>query len=173
MKLAWMGEYRDVVEKLIRYCNIYAAVYKKEAYRGTDVKISYSQIQVVEYLLENEELHQNMAMIAGRLGITRSAFTKLVNRLAEKGLLEKFHASDNRRDVIVQVTAQGRQVYADYSDYIYREHFSKMFEAGRAIPRESLPAIAAMLNAGLRDDAPQQPCRETPKLIPVKKKAGR
>ena len=58
MKLAWMGEYRDVVEKLIRYCNIYAAVYKKEAYRGTDVKISYSQIQVVEYLLENEELHR-------------------------------------------------------------------------------------------------------------------
>ncbi len=173
MKLAWMGEYRDVVEKLIRYCNVYAAVYKKEAYLGTNVKVSYSQIQVLEYLLENEELHQNMAMIAGRLGITRSTFTKLVNRLVEKGLLEKFHASDNRRDVIVQATEQGRRVYADYSDYVYRAHFSRMFEVGRAIPRESLPAIAAMLDAGIRDDAPQQPCKETPKLIPVEKRNGR
>ena len=28
MKLDWMGEYRDVVEALIHYCNIYAGVYR-------------------------------------------------------------------------------------------------------------------------------------------------
>ena len=43
MKLEWMGEYRDIVEQLIKYCNVYAAVYKKEEFMGTDIPISYAQ----------------------------------------------------------------------------------------------------------------------------------
>ncbi len=38
MKLEWMGEYRDIVEQLIKYCNVYAAVYKKEEFMGTDIR---------------------------------------------------------------------------------------------------------------------------------------
>ena len=55
MKLEWMGEYRDVVEALIRYCNVYAHVYNREKLHHEGVTYSYSQIQVLEYLLENEE----------------------------------------------------------------------------------------------------------------------
>ena len=29
MKLSWMGEYRELVEALIHYCNIYSGVYLK------------------------------------------------------------------------------------------------------------------------------------------------
>ena len=52
MELAWLGRYRNCVEALIHYCNIYAAVYKtdKMEYRG--IRYSYSKIQVLEYLLE-------------------------------------------------------------------------------------------------------------------------
>ena len=57
MQLEWMGEYRDVLEKLIHYCNVYAAVYKKEMPPIEGVSFSFSQIQVVEYLLEKEELN--------------------------------------------------------------------------------------------------------------------
>ena len=78
MKLEWMGEYRDIVEQLIKYCNVYAAVYKKEEFMGTDIQISYAQIQIIEYLLENEELHLNMKQLAAKLGITTSNFSKLV-----------------------------------------------------------------------------------------------
>ena len=54
MKLDWMGEYRGVVEALIHYCNIYAGVYRIEKMTYRDVRYSYAQIQVLEYLLENE-----------------------------------------------------------------------------------------------------------------------
>ena len=87
MKLQWMGEYRPFVEKLIKYANVYASIYNKEDYYGTSIPISFSQIQVLEYLLENEELNLNMSEIAGRLGISPSAFTKLVNKLTQKDLL--------------------------------------------------------------------------------------
>lgn len=109
MKLEWMGEYRDIVEQLIKYCNVYAAVYKKEEFMGTDIPISYAQIQIIEYLLENEELHLNMKQLAAKLGITTSNFSKLVNKLESKGLLQKYHAANNRKEVIIQVTEYGKK----------------------------------------------------------------
>ena len=75
MKLEWMGKNREIVEALIHYCNIYAGVYRMEKMHYGDVTYSYSQIQVLEYLLENEERGENMSCIAHRLGITRSNFT--------------------------------------------------------------------------------------------------
>lgn len=168
MKLEWMGEYRDVVEQLIKYCNVYAAAYRKEFKPGTDIPMSFAQIQVIEYLLENEELHQNMKQIAKRLGITTSNFSKLVNKLEEKELLEKFHTEENKKEVIIKVTDYGRNVYKDYSDYIYRSHFSMMFEAAKEIPRECLPQIANMLAAPYAKEQCER--KEKPKLVPIHKK---
>ena len=71
MKLEWMGEHRDVVEALIHYCNIYAGVYRIEKMEFLGITYSYAQIQVLEYLLENEERNENMSSIAHRLGITQ------------------------------------------------------------------------------------------------------
>ena len=82
MKLEWMGEYRDVVEALIHYCNRYSASYKAEKLELFGINFSFAQIQVLEYLLENEDLCQNMSQIAERLGISRSNFTKIIHRLA-------------------------------------------------------------------------------------------
>lgn len=150
MKLEWMGEYRDVVEKLMKYCNEYGNIYKREQHYGTDIKISYAQIQVIEYLLENEERHQNMSTIASRLGVSLSVFSKLVNQLATKGLLQKYHTQSNKKDVIIQVTELGRKTYTDYSEFIVRTHFQKMFAVADKLPRETLPLIAQMLDAGLK-----------------------
>ena len=97
VKLEWLGEYREVVEALIRYCNIYAAAYKLEKMEFRGVTYSYAQIQVLEYLLENEDGDENMSAVAGRLGITRSNFTKIAGRLVQKGLLEKRYMPGSRK----------------------------------------------------------------------------
>lgn len=149
LKLEWMGEYREMIEKLIKYCNVYALVYNKEMEIGIEAKISLSQIQVVEYLLENEDLHQNMSEIACRLGISPSAFSKLINRLSQKGFLNKYHTSENRKDIIIRVTDYGREIYRQYADYIIGTHFSKMFQVANEIPKEYIPKIAKMLDVGI------------------------
>ena len=151
MELAWMGEYREVVEALIHYCNIYAAAYKVEKMRYRDVSFSYAQIQVLEYLLENEEREDNMSAIAARLGITRSSFTKIVSRLVEKGLLEKSRMPGSRKELRVTVNEKGRALYADYSQDILRWHFSPMFRELRKIPPEYYPMIRGALYGAMRD----------------------
>lgn len=134
MKLEWMGEYRDVVEALIRYCNVYAHVYNREKLHHEGVTYSYSQIQVLEYLLENEEKCETMTQIATRLGITRSNFTKIVNRLEEKGLVDKKYATGSRKNINVTVNEKGRKLYRTYSGLILRHHFAPMFEHLKEIP---------------------------------------
>ena len=127
MKLAWMGENREIVEALIHYCNIYAGVYRIEKMCFRGITYSYSQIQVLEYLLENEERNDNMSAIAHRLGITRSNFTKIVTRLCKKGLVEKVRMPGSKRDLNVVVNDLGRELYEDYSRGILKRHFEPMF----------------------------------------------
>ena len=150
MKLEWMGEHRGVVEALIHYCNIYAAVCHKEqmAYRG--VRYSYSQIQVLEYLLENEERGDNMASVAKRLGITRSNFTKIANKLAKKGMVEKRCLPGCRRDHCVEVTPFGRELYEDYSAGVYKRHFEPMFEELDKLSPEARDTVRNALMNSLR-----------------------
>lgn len=141
MKLEWMGKHRDVVEALIYYCNVYAASYKLEQLKYRDVTFSFSQVQVIEYLLENEECNENMSVIAARLGITRSNFTKIVNRLVKKGLLDKSPMPGSHKEMKVTVNALGRELYGTYSQEILRYHFSPMFSCLGRIPEEYYPDI--------------------------------
>ena len=149
MKLSWMGEYRDVVDALIHYCNIYAAAYKIEKMEFRGVSYSYAQIQVLEYLLENEERNENMSAIAARLGITRSNFTKIVNRLVAKGLLEKHHLPGSRKELRLTVNALGRELYEDYSQEILRWHFAPMFRHLDRIDKSAYPAMHDALYAAM------------------------
>lgn len=149
MKLAWMGEYREVVEALIHYCNIYAAAYKVEKMQFRGVTYSYAQIQVLEYLLENEERNENMSAIAERLGITRSNFTKIVNRLVAKGLLDKGYMPGSRKALKLTVNELGRELYKDYSQDILRWHFSPMFRELAALDPASYPVIRDALYAAM------------------------
>ncbi len=160
MKLDWMGEYRGVVEALIHYCNIYAGVYRIEKMTYRDVRYSYAQIQVLEYLLENEERGDNMCSIARRLGITRSNFTKITQRLVQKGLVEKKSLPGCRRDLCVEVTPFGRELYEDYSKGVFLRHFSSMFEElekltpeARAYVRDALMAAMHSANKDRSDDS--------------------
>ena len=114
MQLEWMGQYRDLMEKLIQYGNAYAQNYNREMDLGNGVRFTPAQLQALEYILENEEQNQNMAQIAARLGITPSSFSKNVAKMVEKGFLEKYHASNNRKDVIIRVSPAGREAYGRY-----------------------------------------------------------
>lgn len=169
MELKWMGRYRGVVEQLIRYCNVYAGVYKKETlYPKTNVAVSYSQVQVLEYLLENEELNQNMSTIAKRLGITLSSFSKMINVLTEKGLVEKYYIEGNKKNIIVHINDRGRALYEEYTQYIVKRHFAAMFDALRDLPDEYLPMLADAL---AKHPVATQAVESAPVLIPVSPKS--
>lgn len=167
MKLEWLGEYRNIIEKLIRFSNLYSGVLHKKQLLGTDIEISFSQIQVVEYILENENLMQNMSTIAYRLGISYSTFSKLASSLVDMGLLQKFNISGNKKDIIIQPTEYGKEQYLKYSRFMQELWIKRIAEAGSAIPKEYLPHVANMLDAASAISVEEE-SKKKKKLIPVK-----
>lgn len=166
MRIEWLDRYRDLVESIILFANRYSSIKTKEVL-GTDVFYSFEQIQVIEYLLENEELQLNMRGVAERLGLKPSAFTKLVNRLEAKGLLEKYKTSDNQKNIVVLVSDQGKKLYDEYRDNIAKRLFEGMFQAGETISDEELQQFTRMIQGLSHYEIKRVP--DGNQLIPIKK----
>ena len=164
MKLEWMGKYRRLVEMIIRCCNRYSQGYTKEYHYNFPVAFSPAQLQVMEYILENEEENQPMGEIAGRLGISQSAFSKNVKKMVEKGLLERYHMEGNKRTIIIKVSDLGREAYRCYSETIYEGLFRSVFEALDEIPDEYIERFtqAMEIAAGPKPEASRK------KLVKIK-----
>ena len=60
MNLIWLGKYRSFFENLSLYTNVYGQAYTIQGFHGTSVPCSLAQIQVLEYILENEEENQQI-----------------------------------------------------------------------------------------------------------------
>lgn len=133
MKLEWMGDHRELIEKIIKYGNAYSNTYKLQRSYGTDMMFSASQIQTLEYILEAEDKEEKMSEMAARLGVSRSTFSKNVKNLTEKGLLEKYHLSGNRKDIYVKPSANGRKVYAQYTEFVRELCFDDIFRLAGTI----------------------------------------
>lgn len=99
MKLEWMGEYRDVVEAIIGVANIYNQIYNYKVFSDPSGKIllTANEVQIIEYIYENEERNDNMSEVARRLSISQSTFSKKVKQLVQKGLLERYCTVSNKK----------------------------------------------------------------------------
>lgn len=121
MKLEWMGENRELMRALIRYANLYAHGQADRLAYGEGTALSGQEWQTLECILEFEGENYNMATLADRLGIPASNFSKYVKTLVEKGLVERYKRADNRKEIILLPTGEGRALYRKNSEQIARE----------------------------------------------------
>lgn len=155
MKLEWMGPYRPLVEEYIKAMNRYARSYRDTNMEIDGVPLSAATIQVLEYILENEEEQLPMARLAERLGVTRGAFSKTTALLCSQGLVEKRHPEQSGREYVLTLTQKGRKVYERYSNAVYKQLFEPIFqELGRMAPEqiESTLRIYRIINRSQEGD---------------------
>jgi len=67
--------------------------------------ISFAQFFLLSYLATSKEL--TMTDIARKMGHSTAAATGLVDRLEKLGYMERAHAVDDRRKVLVSITPKG------------------------------------------------------------------
>ena len=140
----WMGEYRSLVEEIIRLCNESSTKFCKPANFNTPILLSAHEIQIIEYILENKD--EKMSVIAKRLGITRGAFSNNVTKLIEMGCLKKELREGNKKDKYVVVTDYGEKIYETYVNFIYKRTFEELFRLADTIPKEHIETFCKMLN---------------------------
>ena len=71
--------------------------------------VSFSQFYLLSYLSTSREL--TMTDIARKMGHSTAAATGLVDRLEKLGYVERSHAADDRRKVMVRITAKGSDMF--------------------------------------------------------------
>jgi DNA-binding MarR family transcriptional regulator len=74
----------------------------KELGRGN---VSFAQYCLLGFL--SQQKHLTMTQIAQRMGHTTAAATGLVDRLEKLGHVRRVHATDDRRKILVGITATG------------------------------------------------------------------
>lgn len=126
MNLEWMGNYRDIVGNFYRSANGYSLICKIELF-GDTVRFSPYEVQILEHIIEYADQRKNMKWYAAHLGLSQATYSKYVRKLVEKGLVEKYHASDNRKDVILMVSSLGMEEYQKYTRYMQENLFSDLF----------------------------------------------
>lgn len=89
--------------------------------------ISFAQFFLLSYLSTSKEL--TMTDIARKMGHSTAAATGLVDRLEKLGYMERTHAVDDRRKVLVRITAKGLDIVSRLRDELQGRIAEAMEEA--------------------------------------------
>lgn len=88
--------------------------------------ISFAQFFLLGYLATSKEL--TMTDIARKMGHSTAAATGLVDRLEKLGYMERTHAVDDRRKVLVRITSRGLELVSRLRDELQNQIADAMSE---------------------------------------------
>jgi len=92
--------------------------------------ISFAQFFLLSYLSTSKEL--TMTDIARKMGHSTAAATGLVDRLEKLGYMERTHAIDDRRKVLVRITPKGLDLVSRLRDELQNRIADAMQETQTA-----------------------------------------
>ena len=73
-----------------------------------------SEVHCIEYIEKNVD--SNVTKLAESFFMTRGAISKLTKKLIEKGLIESYQKSDNKKEIYFRLTEQGKVIYKIHED---------------------------------------------------------
>jgi DNA-binding MarR family transcriptional regulator len=113
----------------------------KDLSRGN---ISFSQFYLLSYLSTSREM--TMTDIARKMGHSTAAATGLVDRMEKLGYVERAHAADDRRKVMVRITAKGLELVAKLRTAL-QNRVAEAMEESKSSDMDGLLASAGLLAA--------------------------
>ena len=156
MKLEWMGRYRDMIGNFYRSANGYSQICKNELF-GEPVMFSPYEVQIMEHILEHADEHRNMKWYASRLGLSQATYSKYVQKLVDKGLVEKYHTSDNKKDIILMVSPLGLREYQAYAAVAESQLFHDLFSYLDSLGEAELETVDKVFSLFGRMHAEKRP----------------
>lgn len=166
----WMGRYRMLVQLLTQNANQSVTFAKNAAKNAPSKGTSCPQEwQVLEYIIEHEDDAENMRQISDMLGIPKSSLTKYTKHLCELGFLRRYRTDDNKKNIILRATDEGKAHYVSVAEKMMRPLFDRFFEDLDCIPQEYLDLfVEALRKHNIRRAMPP----EVHKLVPLDQPDG-
>jgi DNA-binding MarR family transcriptional regulator len=107
-----------------------------------DHDLSVSEYSVLDALGRQDGFHLRMNQLSTAVVLSHSATTRLVARLEERGLLERYLCPTDRRGIYTEVTAAGRKLL-DTARPTHDEALAEALTKAEELP-ELAPLVAAL-----------------------------
>ncbi|SHK73917.1 MarR family transcriptional regulator [Desulforamulus aeronauticus] len=87
-----------------------------------------SEVHCIEYIGRNVD--SNVTKLAESFYMTRSAISKITKKLIEKGFIESYQKSDNKKEIYFRLTPQGKVINKVHEELHkeFRERDKAVFE---------------------------------------------
>lgn len=166
MNSEWMGRYRELVASLVAHSNLVARTILVKVEIGEGISLNATEWQTLEYIIEHRFETLSMIDMSERLGIPQSSFSKTVKTLCGLGLVEKYQAINNRKNIILKPSDAALSLYDDYSRVLDKQ-FGPFFRELESVSDADLAAVSRAIRALNESLFPPEPAETqgAPKLI--------
>ncbi|EJR80626.1 hypothetical protein IK7_03235 [Bacillus cereus VD156] len=73
-----------------------------------------SEVHCIEYIENNAD--SNVTQLAEAFYVTRGATSRMTKKLIQKGLVESYQKSENKKEIYFRLTEQGKEIYKIHED---------------------------------------------------------
>lgn len=109
--------------------------------------LSYNQYKTLLTIADREEC--SLGDLAGDLEVAMSSASQMVNRLVERGLVNRELAADNRRQVVIALSPEGRRFIENLQKElvrVYEKVLARLGEDDQEALVRSLETMTRILN---------------------------
>lgn len=114
--LASISEQLEVYKNHNRDVDILEAI-KNDSRFDTSITagLTMSDLHVILAVANGDK--PTISAIVAQVSLTQGAVSKILNKLTNKQVVEKFHQPGNKKETLVELTSRGEAVYQIYQDY--------------------------------------------------------
>ncbi|UCE72558.1 MAG: MarR family transcriptional regulator [Nitrospiraceae bacterium] len=105
---------KNIEELFMRMVNKYNALEKIPARHGTKHNLYHSERHLLDKVGDNTGM--NVTEFAAAAGVTKGAISQLVTKLEKKGVVKRYKKSTNDKEVFLELTKTGKEVYRRHKE---------------------------------------------------------
>ena len=103
---------KDIMELFIKAVHNYNALEKLPCKTGTKHDLYHSERHFLDTIGDHPGM--NITEFAAESGITKGAISQVVKKLETKGFARRYKSSDNDKEVFIELTRDGRDIYIQH-----------------------------------------------------------
>ena len=107
-----------VADHFVTFATKFFYLAKSQYQQQNQIRVNTVAFHALIILQELEGGNFTMSQLAEELCITKQQLTKLVNDMEEKGLVERVHNQENRRQVYIRITSLGQHMLDDLKTHM-------------------------------------------------------
>lgn len=104
----YIEQYYRISNTILRFQNI------PLSFHGT-TPLRTAPIHLIDMIGKHPQ--DNLTELAQRLGITKGAVSQMASSLERKGLIMKLKSPENQKNILFQLTDEGKKVYNGHEEY--------------------------------------------------------